>query len=163
VHSIVYIPSAVEEVRAEWQGARRKHSLSLTEPNNAANGPAPPQPLVARAIFGSCRLAQTSRITSHRLFLRSLPQAKIAPPALGIQLIPCANTSISQFNNSIELVFFWKMSPITKVSQMPQINSSARMLQRESILTAFREIADWQTKKDSVEKEKSCEKANQYA
>jgi hypothetical protein len=39
---------------------------------------------LGRALFGSCRVAQSSRIASDMLLLRFLPEPKIAPTALGI-------------------------------------------------------------------------------
>ena len=79
VHCFTYIPSAVEAPRAQWQGARREHSLSPTRPtSNAGNASAPPQPS-GPGLF-SAHPASLSRHVSHRICssFDSLLEPKIA-------------------------------------------------------------------------------------
>src|SRR6516165_10293387 len=79
VHCFTYIPSAVEAPRAQWQGARREHSLSPTRPtSNAGNASASPQPS-GPGLF-SAHPASLSRHVSHRICssFDSLLEPKIA-------------------------------------------------------------------------------------
>jgi hypothetical protein len=80
VHRFIDICSAVEAPRAQWQGATREHSLSpyATEEQRRQWARAA-STLRAGVLFGSYRVAQSSRIASDMLLLRSLSEPKITP------------------------------------------------------------------------------------
>jgi hypothetical protein len=69
----------VEAPRAQWQGARREHSLSpyATEEQRRQWARAA-STLRAGALLGSYRVAQSLRIAADMLLLRSLSEPKIA-------------------------------------------------------------------------------------
>jgi hypothetical protein len=69
----------VEAPRAQWQGARREHSLSpyATEEQRRQWARAA-STLRAGTLLGSYRVAQSLRIAADMLLLRSLSEPKIA-------------------------------------------------------------------------------------